>query len=87
MDIFGTLDPDPHENLCGSETLVFILLYFYYRGQTCKPVNGLYGGGLIAAVRGQDRAVTVGNRGIFFRGDFFSTSERDLTSVLFELLL
>ena len=23
MDIFGILDPDPHENLCGSETLVF----------------------------------------------------------------
>ena len=22
MDIFGILDPDPHENLCGSETLV-----------------------------------------------------------------
>ena len=21
MDIFGILDPDPHENLCGSETL------------------------------------------------------------------
>ena len=23
MDIFGILDPDPHENLCGSETLIF----------------------------------------------------------------
>ena len=22
MDIFGILDPDPHENLCGSETLI-----------------------------------------------------------------
>ena len=22
MDIFGILDPDPHENLCGSETLL-----------------------------------------------------------------
>ena len=21
MDIFGILDPDPHENLCGNETL------------------------------------------------------------------
>ena len=25
MDIFGILDPDPHENLCGSETLQNIL--------------------------------------------------------------
>ena len=22
MDILGILDPDPHENLCGSETLI-----------------------------------------------------------------
>ena len=22
MDIFGIMDPDPHENLCGSETLL-----------------------------------------------------------------
>ena len=26
MDIFGILDPDPHENLCGSETLIKILM-------------------------------------------------------------
>ena len=25
MDIFGILEPDPHENLCGSETLVTTL--------------------------------------------------------------
>ena len=23
MDIFEILDPDPHENLCGSETLIW----------------------------------------------------------------
>ena len=26
MDIFGILDPDPHENLCGSETLILLLI-------------------------------------------------------------
>ena len=36
MDIFGILDPDPHENLCGSETLdtasalYWFLSLFYY---------------------------------------------------------
>ena len=27
MDIFGILDPDPHENLCGSETLGIPLIF------------------------------------------------------------
>ena len=26
MDILGILDPDPHENLCGSETLKWVNL-------------------------------------------------------------
>ena len=30
MDIFGILDPDPHENLCGSETLSSTLLLYLW---------------------------------------------------------
>ena len=28
MDIFWILDPDPHKNLCGSETLPNIIKFF-----------------------------------------------------------
>ena len=30
MDIFGILDPDPHKNLCRSETLLFYLQFFFH---------------------------------------------------------
>ena len=26
MDIFGIPDPDPHENLCGAETLILAVI-------------------------------------------------------------
>ena len=37
MDIFGILEPEPHKNLCGSETLVrIILLRSDFGGVTVK---------------------------------------------------
>ena len=42
MDIFGILDPDPHENLCGSETLLFtnviMTIFFTNQCQVLIPV-------------------------------------------------
>ena len=40
MDIFGILDPDtdPHENLCGSETLVFSTNSPHYTCQVVHPI-------------------------------------------------
>ena len=29
MDMIWNLDPDPHENLCGSQTLVFYVIIWY----------------------------------------------------------
>ena len=38
MDIFGILDPDPHENLCESETLLYTFSYIPKAEQEAKKV-------------------------------------------------
>ena len=38
MDILGILDPNPHENLCGSETLLYSSAYFIFNVESPNNV-------------------------------------------------
>ena len=76
MDIFGILDPDPHENLCGSETLVqdnvwhnfktSVILTFYVYDPIILT-SSLMGCGTLVTKEGTNSG-TSGFRSVAFRG-------------------